>query len=212
MNKLVKIFSLIIIAKFLTGCAGFSTGRQFVEEMDEQNESFFVANRDFRVAAGDSSDGFRSKEEIQQRTPMSEEERSTMIASKRLNQEFQNLYQAQSDFARRHYHQYEGYLPSLSQKIYFLRLETLSERNQYLFSVNAPVQKNLSNMSYRRPANEVVLGMTKNDVVTVWGRPTRRDVAGNPAYGNERWAYFEGGRIKYVYFESGKVQGWSIPE
>ena len=40
------------------------------------------------------------------------------------------------------------------------------------------------------------------------GKPMRVEIAGNPRYENERWLYRMNGASKYIYFESGQVQGW----
>ncbi len=202
---------LLLIIVFTTSCAMMGNQRTFLDEMD-QEENFFVANRDFRVAAGDGSNGHRSQEEIMERTPLDGPDQEKLIANKRLSAELNKLYQAQSDFAQRHFHRYEGYIQTVSEKIFFLRLESLDERNEYLYSKGAPIHRDLENMSFRRPAGELFLGMRKSEVIQTWGRPTRRDVAGNPTHENERWAYFESGKIRFVYFEAGKVQGWSLPD
>lgn len=58
--------------------------------------------------------------------------------------------------------------------------------------------------------NDIFYGMGKNDVIRVWGKPGRVEIAGHPSYENERWSFFEGGEVKQVYFESGRVQGWAL--
>jgi hypothetical protein len=59
---------------------------------------------------------------------------------------------------------------------------------------------------------DVVLGMTRHDVMESWGQPTQREVAGRGVGGHERWVYgsrysLSGSRT--VIFENGKVAGWS---
>ncbi len=59
---------------------------------------------------------------------------------------------------------------------------------------------------------DVVLGMSRNDVMESWGEPSMREVAGSGDRGHERWTY----RSRYslqrqdrvVIFENGKVAGW----
>ncbi len=212
MKVWIELCFLGFLALNLTSCAFMEQNRTFVDQMEGQQDPFFVPSRDFRITAGDSGEAFRSEKEILERTPLDGEDQANLIANKRLNSEFERLYNAQSDFAKRHYHQYERFLPNMSEKIYFLRLESLTERNTYLYSKNAPVYNNMEFVNFRRPANQISVGMGKSEVKSAWGRPTRRDVAGNPSLENERWAYFEGGKVKFVYFEGGRVQGWSIPE
>lgn len=61
------------------------------------------------------------------------------------------------------------------------------------------------------PSNSkaIELGMRPDDVTSAWGRPMRRDIDGVDEHGNERWTYQMGNRVKYIYFEGGRVQGWS---
>lgn len=54
------------------------------------------------------------------------------------------------------------------------------------------------------------LGMTKGDVVSSWGQPQGVDFAGDPRMQNERWSFYSQGRVHYVYFEGGRVQGWNL--
>lgn len=210
----MKFLSLLLFSLIFTSCGLMLENRTFLDQMDETNDqSFFVEGRDFRVAAGDSGKVGRTKDEILSRTPQSEEVAASQIADRRLNSEFQNLYNAQSDFARRHYHRYENFFNNVSERIYFLKLGSLDERNQYLMARGAPIGRNMEMNGYQlKQVNEIFLGMSKRQVISAWGRPTRIDVAGDPKYENERWAFYDGGRIRYIYFESGSVQGWTLPE
>lgn len=57
---------------------------------------------------------------------------------------------------------------------------------------------------------DIYYGMGKSDVIRAWGKPARVEIAGHPSYENERWSFYEGGEVKQVYFESGRVQGWAL--
>lgn len=52
------------------------------------------------------------------------------------------------------------------------------------------------------------VGMTKNQVLGLWGEPLSIDYAGNPRYENERWRYRIAGQTREVFFEAGRVDGW----
>lgn len=59
---------------------------------------------------------------------------------------------------------------------------------------------------------DVVLGMTRHQVMESWGQPAQREVAGRGIGGHERWIYgsrysLSGSRT--VIFENGRVAGWS---
>ncbi|MEK6578444.1 MAG: hypothetical protein AABZ55_04390 [Bdellovibrionota bacterium] len=67
-----------------------------------------------------------------------------------------------------------------------------------------------------KQAREVVLGMTMEDVLRLWGHPSDVDTAGDPRLGNQKWHYFSGltsrwgmGGARVVYFEQGLVVGWN---
>lgn len=59
--------------------------------------------------------------------------------------------------------------------------------------------------------NDIVVGMSRSDVVESWGEPSVRELAGSGNNGHERWTYgsrfsLEGER--YLIFEGGQVVGW----
>lgn len=61
-------------------------------------------------------------------------------------------------------------------------------------------------------SRDVVIGMTRSDVMSSWGEPVQREVAGNGSTGHERWTYgsrysLQGART--VIFENGRVAGWN---
>lgn len=84
-----------------------------------------------------------------------------------------------------------------------------SSQERFLQSGYHPAQKQLIETAAYGKTDDVVVGMTMDQVVKNWGTPERRDVAGDEKYRNERWAFRKKGVTKYVYFESGVVQGWS---
>jgi hypothetical protein len=62
---------------------------------------------------------------------------------------------------------------------------------------------------------ELRIGMRREDVIQVWGRPLEVETAGEPGKGNQRWIYTEDlshrwliKPKKVVYFERGRVSGW----
>jgi hypothetical protein len=64
---------------------------------------------------------------------------------------------------------------------------------------------------------DIAMGMPREYVKRSWGEPQNVDVSGDPLFLNERWKYMkqvsstQGYRQekKVVYFEGGKVVGWS---
>lgn len=58
---------------------------------------------------------------------------------------------------------------------------------------------------------DVILGMSKTQVLSSWGEPITREIAGQNGDGHERWRYgsrysLQGERV--VIFENGRVAGW----
>lgn len=60
-------------------------------------------------------------------------------------------------------------------------------------------------------ANDIVVGMSRTEVIDSWGEPIRREVAGRGESGHERWTYGTRNSVRgerYLIFESGRVVGW----
>lgn len=64
-------------------------------------------------------------------------------------------------------------------------------------------------------SQDIVPGMSQQEVVSAWGRPRDVEVAGDGTHGNERWIYYTGNSLRYgiskprvIYFENGRVAGW----
>lgn len=214
------IFSLLLL---MSSCAELSSPRSFVDEMDRESDGFWIAGRDFPVVTGDSGGAYRSREEVRLRTPMTEKQRERTryrdVVQRQLEQKEESLAEGE----RERYQRDSDYLSTPSERLYYLSLHP-SERGEYL-STKRPAQtrgegpyySDSSSMkassSLRAPASlagDVTLGMGKDDVKQLWGKPMRVEIAGDPRNQNERWVFYEGGRMKQIYFESGRVEGWSI--
>lgn len=208
-----KIYILSIVLFFITSCG--SLERTFVDQMNRESDGLLVPGKDFPVMGGDTGDAYRSEEEIQLRTPASarSQSRSKNLAS--LKQELAIKEEAlKSEEEVDQYRSDQRYLPSISDKLYYLSLAG-EERTQYIKTKREDnqVDKNgtqdlVENHSVH--SGELYLGMGKDEVVKLWGKPMKVDIAGNPKNQNERWSFAEDGNTKQVYFEEGKVQGWAL--
>ncbi len=233
--KLLKIFTLIATTSFLYSCS-LLDHRDYSTQMDPfmgSDEPMFMPNRDFMVVAGDSGRDYRSFQETKQRTPASYEQKLEDRYQKSLQVELNAHVNRLSDEEYWEYEKIKNLLGSTSEKIYYLGLNPL-EKKQYLSargiqrsygtSVRAAQKQDLNTFNrvalYPKeaiqtnpyPQNDIVMGMDMDTVVGNWGTPERRDIAGNPSLKNERWAFRRDGKIKYIYFEQGRVQGWSDAE
>lgn len=214
----MKTISLIFVLLFVSGCAGLIADRTFIDEMDYQTEGLFVPGRDFAVVPGDSGEAFRTREEISLRTPHSGREGESRIEQVSISKELRSKERKLSGIGRQQYRDAIPYLETASEKIYFLNLSPY-ERDEYIRTREVrPVAKSLSrkiasvsNLPGRDwTPRGIEMGMTKSNVINLWGRPERVDVAGNPSHENERWSFYDGnGTRRYVYFEKGVVQGWN---
>lgn len=203
---------LFIITLILPiGCSHFDTGRTFLSEM-ERDDSGFYNPTDFPVVAGDNGKFWISEEERRARTPASLEDQKMDRMSRSLRMELRELEVTQSEENSQFYQLYKERLGSVSERIYFLKLPSW-ERKDYLMSRGIieepkPEPFNALQRSVAVQKNDILFGMTKNDVINSWGNPARVEVAGNPRNENERWLYQINGASKYIYFEAGQVHGW----
>lgn len=215
--QITIILSLIC----LTGCGGMAyPDRTFIEQMDHETDGFFVPGQDFSVVPGDGGAAGRTRDEIHQRTPASVRTRKDELQDRSLKQELGAKLNALDERSYDEYVRYREFLPTDSDKLYFLNLPR-NERVDYLMTRGyAPEiskkylkeKQNGRGMSYFESravrVNDIFHGMSKVQVQTSWGRPTRVDIAGNPANENERWSFYENGKVRQVFFENGSVAGW----
>ena len=206
----ILLFSMILILS--TSCAEFYTGRTYLSEMERESSTYFNPEDDFPVVAGDTGEMSISDEERQARTPASIHDIQSRSFNSALKHELRDLENSQSEGDQKLYNTYKHRMASTSDRIYFLKLPP-HERREYLEArgfIEAPKAAGPSDEQIRFGVrrNEVMLGMKKNDVLDSLGKPERVEIAGNPSYQNERWAYRVNGNTTYIYFESGEVQGW----
>jgi len=213
-----NLFTLLFILLLAcTSCAPLMMNRTFIDEMDRDTESFFTAGRDFETVPGDSGQAYRSQADIYKRTPASRMERERRQETSSLEKELARKVNALSPEEYQAYRQREPYLQSMSQKIYYLDLPE-DEKLDYLASLTRE-DENYRNKGNRRALtfleassirrNKLYLGMKKDHVVSSWGRPAKIEIAGDPRNQNEKWSFYENGKSRHVYFESGAVQGWT---
>ncbi|ATH06834.1 hypothetical protein BIY24_02435 [Halobacteriovorax marinus] len=216
MKTFGSIFKLIILLNF-TSCAGLLANRTYIDEMDRESDSFWVAGEDFRLTAGDSGRAYRSEREILERTPVDGLTKEEIQEKSFLRKEITRKVNALSD---EDYTQYAGVRDSLtsdSEKVYYLNLPR-QERDEYIrtkfFSAYQENSRSPAsqNFGYMRSSvtTKVDIGMRKSDIKRIWGRPMQVDVAGDPRYENERWSFYDGSKLRQIYFENGVVSGWIL--
>lgn len=217
--KIKSSIFLTLNLLILSGCS-LNMGRSYLSEMEQDDSGFYSPKEDFPVMAGDSGRFWTNNKERKARTPATEYELARDNQQKFLKSELKELESSQSQKSLELYENHKHKFGSISEKIYFLNLPT-TDRVSYLESrgfIERPHQDTLSQKMrshvrgggshYRSSSGGVSLGMDKDAVRQNWGSPNRVEVAGNPSNENERWVYSVNGATKYIYFESGVVQGW----
>jgi len=208
----LKSLPLFIFLALPVGCAQFQTGRSFLSEMEHDDTRFFEPRNDFPVVAGDTGRDWSTDKEMRARTPASERDVANDLHSRALMRELRSLEQSQSEESLEFYDKHKHQLSTTSEKIYFLKLPPY-DRREYLMSrgfIEEPktAMFSLQQRSVAMQKQDILLGMSKDDVLQSWGKPVRVEIAGNPRYENERWLYSVNGASKYIYFEAGQVGGW----
>lgn len=195
----------------LASCTQLLSHRDYLTEMEHEDESYFRPQNDFPIVAGDTGRTWETSAERRERTPTSPEDLEAERSQQYLKQELRHLENKQSEASQEQYEKIKNRLSTTSEKIYFLKLNHYEKRD-YLASrgllepERAPASLHEDMFGVRE--TNVILGMSKADVMSSLGRPSRVEVAGNPSFENERWLYNVNGASKYIYFESGRVGGW----
>lgn len=213
-KTLKQISQLLMIGMLASSCSSFLPDRSFIEEMNRESDPYLQAGRDFPVVSGDTGEAYRSREEVNKRTPSSERSRKQNLESESIKQELQQKEADIPDELLEQYSKDKKYLPTDSDKLYYLSLAK-SERGNYIKIKSEDMADDLGKnqdfiQKHSIHAAEVYLGMPKSEVLQAWGKPNKVEVAGNPKHQNERWSFVEDGGVKQIYFESGKVQGWAL--
>jgi hypothetical protein len=187
-------------------------GRSYLAEMEQESDNgFFKPNKDFPVMAGDNGRYWYTDQERKARTPASDYEQRRDRESESIRMHRERLEASLPEEDQALYTQVQNKFTTDSEKIFFLELP-YEERLGYIESrgwgrsidpLNAAWENRLATRQ-----KEIMMGMTKQEVIESAGRPDKVEIAGNPRYENERWAYSIDGSTKYIYFESGRVGGW----
>ena len=189
----------ILILLVISGCSSFSE-RSFSDIMDKNQSSFFSPGKDFQVVGGDRN--FNSSQES--RYPASIASQAVRKQNKSLASELNKKIDQLSDPEYLSFQRYNSSFSGISEQLYYLNLNK-REKRKYLeqFKVR-------STGNQQRKTRTIYQTMTKRDVLRLWGRPGKVQFSGDPKNENEKWVFLREGKKQLIYFESGKVEGWSI--
>ncbi|MBC7430335.1 MAG: hypothetical protein H7336_17105 [Bacteriovorax sp.] len=210
-------FRALLLSSILalsTSCSLMEPSRSFIDEMEGQNDAFLAPGKDFPVVGGDTGEMRRSREQIDARTPASERTKRLRSESNSIGLELNEKEDRLGEEERERYSRDKKFLQTDSDKLYYLSLSPY-DRGTYIDTKKSDLRDDLApkrNLMAKHSihSSELFLGMAKAEVIEMWGKPARVEIAGNPTNQNERWSFVEDGSVKQVYFEGGKVQGWAL--
>lgn len=150
---------------------------------------------------------------------------SSRSLSPRENSEYQSQSQRKTLEAnlltpeeRKQYARYKPYL-SEEEKIEFLSLDDIFSRERWIQTrgLGFSSEKYNRSISSLVEQSDIALGMPKDAVRDSWGDPSYVEISGNPKFENERWRFSTPVQTaddykieeRFVYFENGRVVGWS---
>ncbi len=188
-----------LILLILSSCANFSE-RSFSDVMDKNQSSFFSPGDDFQVVGGDRSLHISQVS----RYPASRSTLAVRRRNKSLVDELNGKIEQLSDREYLSFQRYTPYFSGISEQLYYLSLSK-REKSKYLDQFKVKVSS-----KQRKNSRTIYQSMTKRDVLRLWGRPGEVHFSGNPKNENEKWVFLKEGKKQLIYFESGKVEGWSI--
>ncbi|MEX0798812.1 MAG: hypothetical protein WD025_05180 [Bacteriovoracaceae bacterium] len=206
-----KSIILPILALILCSSCSMLDQRDFHHQMDTRfDDPLFAPSRDFEVVAGDEGRAFIDEKELRGRVPATADQRENARHNQSINKELRYLESRLSDSDYERYLGIRDQLGGNYEKIYYLRLPPL-EKAQYLQARNLVPKRHsgVPTPEQSRFQSEIFMNMEKEQVLRSLGEPHRRDYAGDPSSGNERWAYNLNDRVKFIYFEAGQVAGWA---
>lgn len=211
-NMTFKGILLVGTMSLTSSCALMLPDRSFIEQMEM--DSMYSPGRDFPVVSGDTGDVRIGKEELMSRTPSSERAKRLNKEAASIETELIQKEDSMDEEERERYAMDKKFLQTNSDKLYYLSLSPF-DRGSYISTKKADLKDDMErgrNMVQKRSihSGELFLGMDKSEVVEMWGKPARVEIAGNPSHQNERWSFREDGNVRQVYFEGGKVQGWAL--
>ncbi|MCB9091317.1 MAG: hypothetical protein H6621_10240 [Halobacteriovoraceae bacterium] len=182
------------------------------DRLSQSDSGFMTPTEDFRVAIGDSGEVYKSRRELMNRVPNDSPEKKIFLESESVENELGFLENRMTNEEYEFYSMYSDKFESESERIYFLTLPSYEQKVEYL-QIKGIVDNPVYNNTEKKLAVdylEIVPGMSKDQVMAVMGNPRRVDYAGDPTDQNERWGYAttDQGVTRYIYFESGRVEGW----
>ncbi len=188
-------------------CA-LNSERSFQEIMVEQEE-YYVAGRDFRFMSGDTGKRHYTQEEIMERTPAAERLAPELREQIQLRREVTELEQVQPQIFVEQYDRYKEYFATESEKVYYLRLTSMEERERFL--IDKGIKRAPANVANNNSGSSNFSDRdsweykSKSAVWNEFGAPQKVE---SSSESEERWTYElpKGTGARSFYFSGEKVK------
>jgi len=210
-----KIVICLILINFLQSCGSLDSSRYSFPGQDQYADNsynVYLPNRDFMMVSGDETSGaYESKEKLLSRTPSSLSS-ADLREDQELKRELNSLISIQPQIFADQFRKYEEAFANDSQKIYFLKITSLREREQYLqlrgFQRGDDYRYQTDLLDQEQSGKDAYHGLTPQQVRRLQGSPLSIEVVEGDPQQKQRWAYKvpETNRIRYIYFENGRAQ------
>jgi hypothetical protein len=203
----MKVITLLVLSLVFTSC-GLVPSRDFFNQMEDRQEAMFRPRADFNVVSGDTGDTMDSIDHYMSRVPADSKMLKDRVQHLSLSGELRDLEDRLSVDDYNQYSENERSFRTVSEKIYYLKMKSGDQREAYL--ENKGYRMKIRDSHYENGGfNALSTGMSKGEILKKFGRPISKDIAGSSNNENERWSYHNSGKMRYIYFESGQVDGWS---
>lgn len=230
--KMNNIKSRIIFLCYITlllnfaSCSSLFMSNDYDVLSDNKPDNFFQPDRDFFITSGDTGRNYDTPEQSLNRQlasmALEGDQKTTenqLTADQKeqlaLAQEVKQLENTQPQMLYEHYLRYREYFHNDSERIYFLQISSLQEREHYLESkgfIKTEDYKYADDLNTKERTDQILQGMAPVQVRKLMRNPASIEVVDNQSgiAPRERWAYPQStGRMRYIYFEQGRVIGWT---
>jgi hypothetical protein len=165
---------IVLSVLLINSCAGLFPHRSYIEIMEDEQVDFFQPHDDFKVIPGDTGKAYRTNREIMRRTPATEAFAKERNFHKSLEHELRYHESLQNRTALKQYYMYRDQLGGVSEKLYFLKIPSITAREEYLRAkgliqdADFYADYEFQEAEYRR---ELLVGMSKEQVIQMMGQP-----------------------------------------
>jgi len=196
--------TLIFVITFLCGCS--LTSERSYQEIMQEDSVVYSPGRDFILTLGDTGRNFETPLEVEARTPASSHVPSELRQQISLKREVEQLEQIQPQVLTEQYDRYKEYFSTESEKIYFLRLSSLEDRERFL--VDKGIKRSMSPQIINKE-NAAQYSWKYKSKSSIWNQYGAPESVESAQEDEERWNYRipSSNGTRTFYFTGDKVEG-----